>query len=65
MHQFKILPKIIFDIYSCLPDKIHTEAMAVKLFLDSILLLEVYSFQEFSNRYKNDGIVNNYSNSYN
>ena len=33
--------------------------MAVKFFLDDILLLdpEVYSFKAFSNRYKNDGMV--------
>ena len=35
--------------------------MAVKLFLDHILLLEVYNFEGFSNRHKNDGMVNNYS----
>ena len=37
--------------------------MAVKFFLHNTLLLEVYSFEGFSNRYKNDGMVNNYSNS--
>ena len=31
--------------------------MAVKHFLDNILLLEVYRFEEFSNQYKNDGMV--------
>ena len=35
--------------------------MAVKLFLDHILLLKVYSFKGFSNRHKNDGMVNNSS----
>ena len=42
-----------------------TEAMAVKLFLDNILLLKVYNFKGFSNQHKNDGMVNNYSNSCN
>ena len=37
--------------------------MAVKLFLDNILSLEVYSFKEFLNWHKNDEMVNNYSNS--
>ena len=37
--------------------------MAVKLFLDHIVLLDVYSFEGFSNRHKNDGMVNNNSNS--
>ena len=38
--------------------------MAVKLFLDNILSFEVYSFEEFSNQHKNDGMVNSiqYSN---
>ena len=36
--------------------------MAVKLFLHNILLLEMYSFEGFSNRLKNDGMVNNNSN---
>ena len=31
--------------------------MAVKLFLDNILLLEVYTFEGFSNRHKTDGMV--------
>ena len=35
--------------------------MAVKLFLVHTLLLNVYSFEGFSNWYKNDGMVNNYS----
>ena len=34
--------------------------MAVKLFPNNILLLEVYSFKGFSNQYKNDGMANNY-----
>ena len=34
--------------------------MAVKLFLDNILLLEVYRIEGFSNRCNNDGMVNNY-----
>ena len=46
-----------------MPTGQNSEAMAVKLFLDHILLLEVYSFEEFSNRHKNDGMVNNNSNS--
>ena len=33
--------------------------MAVKLFLDNILLLENYSFKGFSNRHKSDGMANN------
>ena len=39
--------------------------MVVKLFLDRILLLEVYSFKEFSNQHKNDGMVNHYLNNCN
>ena len=39
--------------------------MAVKLFLDNILLLKICSFEGFSIQRKNDGMVNNYSNSYN
>ena len=35
--------------------------MAVKLFLDNILLPDVYSFEGFLNRHKNDEKVNNYS----
>ena len=35
--------------------------MAVKLFLDNILLLEVYSFEGVSNRLKNNGMVNSNS----
>ena len=41
------------------------EAMAVELFLDNILLLEVYSFEGVSNWHKNDEMVNNYLNSCN
>ena len=37
--------------------------MAVKLSLDHIILLEVYSFKGFSNHHKNDKMVNNNSNS--
>ena len=37
--------------------------MAGKLSLDHILLLKVYGFKGFSNRHKNDGMVNNNSNS--
>ena len=37
----------------------NTEAMAAKLLLDNILLLEMYSFKGFSNWYKNDGMVSN------
>ena len=51
-------------IQSCLLDKIF-KAMAGKLFLDNILLLDVYSFEGFLNRHKNDEMVNNYSNSCN
>ena len=39
--------------------------MAVKLFLDNILLLDIYSFKAFINQLKNDEMVNNYSNSCN
>ena len=35
--------------------------MAAKLFLDNILLLEVYSFEGLLNQHKNHGMVNNYS----
>ena len=35
--------------------------MALKLFLDSILLLKVYCLEGFSNQHKNYGMVNNYS----
>ena len=38
--------------------------MAVKLFLDNILLLEVYIFEGFSNQHKNYGMANNYLNSF-
>ena len=34
--------------------------MAVKLFLDNILLPDVYSFEGFLNRHKNDEMVNNF-----
>ena len=44
-----------------MPTGYSTEAMAVKLFLDHILLLNIYSFKGFSNRLKNDGMVNNSS----
>ena len=46
-----------------MPTGYNIEAMAVKLFLDNILLPEVYSFEGFLNRHKNDEMVNNYSNS--
>ena len=45
--------------YLVMPTRYNTKAMAVKLFLDNILLLDVYSFEGFSNRHKNDGMVNN------
>ena len=48
-----------------MPTGHNIKAMAVKLFLDNILLLEVYSFEGFLNRHKNDKMVNNYSNSCN
>ena len=38
--------------------------MAMKHFLDNIHLLEVYIFEGFSNQYKNNGMENNYSNTY-
>ena len=38
------------------------EAMAVKLFLDNILLPDVYSFEGFVNRHKNNEMVNSDSN---
>ena len=38
------------------------EGMAVKLFLDNILLPDVYSFEGFVNRHKSDEMVNSYSN---
>ena len=38
------------------------EGMAVKLFLDNILLPDVYSFEGFVNWHKNDEMVNSYSN---
>ena len=50
--------KIVFGIESCLPDKILKLRMAVELCLDNILPLEVYSFKGFSNRHKNDEMVN-------
>ena len=34
--------------------------MAVKLFLNNILLPDVYSFEGLLNRHKNDKMVNNY-----
>ena len=34
--------------------------MAVKLFPDNVLLLEVYIFKGFLNQNKNDGMANNY-----
>ena len=39
--------------------------MAVKLFLDNILLLDIYIFEGFLKQHKNDEMVNNYSNSCN
>ena len=63
-HQFKSIGKDHFW-YLVMPNGQNTEAMAVKLFLDHILLLEVYKFEGFSNWHKNDGMVNNYSNSCN
>ena len=48
-----------------MPTGYNTEAMAVKLILDNILLLEVNSFEGFSNQQKTDGMLNNYSNSCN
>ena len=33
--------------------------MAMKFFLDTILLLHIYSFEGYLNRYKIDGMVNN------
>ena len=38
------------------------EGMAVKLFLDNILLPDVYSFEGFVNQLKNDEMVNSYLN---
>ena len=38
------------------------EGMAVKLFLDNILLPDIYTFEGFVNRHKNDEMVNSYSN---
>ena len=45
--------------------RINITAMAVKLFLDNIPLLQVYSFKGFLNRHKNDEMASNYSNSCN
>ena len=58
LHQFK---NVTEDLSSCLVmhTRQNTKAMASKLFLDNILLLEMYSFKGFSNRYKNDGMVSN------
>ena len=48
-----------------MPTGYNIEAMAVKFFLDNILLPEVYSFKGFLNRHKNDEMANNYLNSRN
>ena len=48
-----------------MPTGLNIEAMAVKPFLDNILLLDIYNFEGFLNRHKNDEMVNNYSNSCN
>ena len=51
LHQFKNISKDHFW-YLVMPTVWNTEAMAMKLFLDNILLLEVYCFEGFSNRHK-------------
>ena len=58
LHQFKSIGKDHFW-YLVMHTKWNIEAMAVTLFLDHILLLEVYSLKRVSNWHKNDGMVNN------
>ena len=41
------------------PTGYNTNAMAMKLFLDTILLLYIYGFEGYSSRYKIDEMVNN------
>ena len=48
-----------------MPTGLNIEGTVVKLFLDNILLLEIYNVEGFLNRHKNDEMVNNYSNSCN
>ena len=45
-----------------MPTGENINAMAMKLFLDTILLLHMYSFEEFLNRSKFDEMVSNYLN---
>ena len=45
--HLKVLVKIIFNIWSCLPDKILKLCMAVKLFEDNIRLLKSTVLKDF------------------
>ena len=46
-----------------MPTGQNTDAMAMKLFLDTILLLHIYGFEGYLSQYKIDEMVNNHSNS--
>ena len=59
MHQFKIIANNRFR-FLVTPTGQITDAMAMKLFLDVILLLYIYGFEGYSSQYKIDEMVNNF-----
>ena len=46
-----------------MPTEKTPDAIAMNVFPDTILLLHICGFEEYSSRYKIDEIVNNHSNS--
>ena len=59
MHQFKIIANNCFQ-FLIMPAGLNTDAMAMKFFLDTILLLYIYHFEGYLSRYKIDMMVNNF-----
>ena len=57
-HQFKIIANNCFQ-FLIMPTGLNTDAMAMKFFLDTILLLYIYRFEGYLSRYKIDKMVNN------
>ena len=58
MHQFKIIANDRFR-FLVTPTGSNTDAMAMKFFLDTILLSYIYSFEGYLSQYKIDEMVNN------
>ena len=57
-HKFKIIANDRFR-FLVMPTGLNTGDMAMKFFLDTILLLHIYGFEGYFNWYKIDEMVNN------